>query len=452
MQDQTIRTRRIAQGNAYENTHCSRVLAPGRNCWRIEHAHRFGILIDGSNYFSALRDALTRAQRTIFILGWDIDSRMRLLPHPPPDGLPDQLGDFLNALVARSRELSAYVLSWDFAMLYALEREWLPLYKLDWRTHQRMRFRLDGHHPTGGSHHQKIVVIDDAVAFVGGLDLTQRRWDTPEHRPGDPRRIDPEGKPYPPFHDVQAVVDGAAAQAIGELARERWLRATGQRLAPAVAPEGEDRWPRTHPPVVNDLQVAIARTAPVYSGQPAVEEIRRLHEDMLATASRHIYAETQYLSSRAIAQALAARLREPAGPEVVLVTHRVQQGWLEQASMGVLRRRLHRRLQKADLHDRFRLYCAEVPGLGEHCLNVHSKVLIVDDAMLTVGSANLNNRSMGFDTECNLVIEAGADTRLRSAIACIRNMLLAEHLGASRSEVEAQVRAGRGRMALDAAA
>src|SRR3954468_18077137 len=161
MQDRTIRTRRIEQDNDYESTHASRVLAPGRNCWLADHAHRFGILIDGSNYFSALRDALTRAQRTIFILGWDIDSRMRLLPHPAPDGLPDQLGDFLNALVERSRELRAYVLSWDFAMLYALEREWLPLYKLDWRTHKRMSFRLDGSPPTGGAHHQKNVVIHD---------------------------------------------------------------------------------------------------------------------------------------------------------------------------------------------------------------------------------------------------------------------------------------------------
>jgi uncharacterized membrane protein YdjX (TVP38/TMEM64 family) len=160
---------------------------------------------------------------------------------------------------------------------------------------------------------------------------------------------------------------------------------------------------------------------------------------MVAAATRHIYAETQYLSSRAIAQALAARLREPAGPEVVLVTHRVQQGWLEQASMGVLRRRLHRRLQEADLQDRFRLYCVDVPGLGEHCLNVHSKVLIVDDALLTVGSANLNNRSMGFDTECNLVIEAGADKRLCAAIAGIRNTLLAEHLGATPAEIAGQV-------------
>ncbi|HEV7822011.1 MAG TPA: hypothetical protein VGO84_12590, partial [Burkholderiales bacterium] len=123
-----------------EATHQRRILAPGRNCWRVEHADRFGLLIDGSNYFSALRDALTRARRTIFILGWDIDSRMRLLPQPAADGLPDQLGDFLNALVERSTELRAYVLSWDFAMLYALEREWLPLYKLDWRTHKRMNF------------------------------------------------------------------------------------------------------------------------------------------------------------------------------------------------------------------------------------------------------------------------------------------------------------------------
>ncbi|MDB5807904.1 MAG: hypothetical protein JWN94_26 [Betaproteobacteria bacterium] len=406
------------------------LLTPGRNCWRIERTNRFGLLVDGSNYFGALRESLKLARHSVFILGWDIDSRMRLLPHPADDGLPDELGDFLNALVKQRRGLVAYVLSWDFAMLYALEREWLPLYKLDWRTHKRMNFRLDGSHPTGGSHHQKIVVIDDEVAFVGGLDLTRRRWDTREHRANDPRRIDPDGRPYAPFHDAQAMVDGDVARAVGELARERWFRATGKPpVVPAPSPgAAHDCWPPGHAPVATDLDVAIARTAPRFRDYQSIEEIRQLHEDLLASATRYIYAETQYLSSRVIAQALAARLRETQGPEIVLVTHRVQQGWLEQASMGVLRARLHRRLQDADAHDRFRLYCVEVPDLEPHCLNVHSKILIIDDEVMTIGSANLNNRSMGFDTECNLVIEARGEARIQAAIAAMRNSLLGEHL------------------------
>src|SRR5581483_8161705 len=98
-----------------------------------------------------------------------------------PGELPNTLCDFLNAVVSRPHGPQAHVLTWDFAMLYALDREWLPLYKLDWRTHRRLKFRMDDKHPPGGSHHQKVVVADDAVAFVGGIEITHARWDTPGH-------------------------------------------------------------------------------------------------------------------------------------------------------------------------------------------------------------------------------------------------------------------------------
>jgi phosphatidylserine/phosphatidylglycerophosphate/cardiolipin synthase-like enzyme len=196
----------------------SRILQPGRNCWRVEHAGRVAFLIDGAAYFAAFRAAAARARRSIFIIGWDIDSRVALLPGQPPDDLPVTLGQFLNELTRNRSGLNIYVLTWDFAMLYALDREILPIYKLGWSTHRRVHFHLDAEHPVGASHHQKIVVVDDAVAFVGGLDLTKCRWDTPEHRADDPRRCNHQGVPYPPFHDIQMLVDGDAARALGELA------------------------------------------------------------------------------------------------------------------------------------------------------------------------------------------------------------------------------------------
>ncbi|BET10094.1 hypothetical protein THI4931_11360 [Pandoraea sputorum] len=188
------------------------------------------MLVDGEQYFSALREALLAARHTVFILGWDIDSRMQLAPNKSDDGFPPGLRDFLDALVRRRKTLRIYCLSWDFAMLYALEREWLPSVKLDWKTHRRLSFRLDGRHPTAASHHQKVVVVDQRVAFVGGLDLTRNRWDTPAHAPDDPCRKDPSGHAYPPFHDVQAMVDGEAANALAELAEDRWHRATGKHV------------------------------------------------------------------------------------------------------------------------------------------------------------------------------------------------------------------------------
>jgi phospholipase D1/2 len=167
-----------------------RILAEGRNCWRIARAQRAAFLIDGAAYFAAFAAAAEQAQESIFIVGWDVDSRAPLVHDHEGRTPPTELGSFLNALVSRRRRLHVYILDWDFAMLFALEREPLPRLKLGWRTHRRVHFRLDGQHPVGASHHQKIVVVDDAVAFVGGIDLAIRRWDTPEHHADDPRYPD----------------------------------------------------------------------------------------------------------------------------------------------------------------------------------------------------------------------------------------------------------------------
>ena len=404
------------------------LLVPSRNCWRLERAARFSFLIDGDAYYRALRDVFARARHSIFIVAWDIDSRTVLVPDGAGDELPEKLGDFLDALVRRQKSLRIYALGWDFAMLYAFEREWLPVYKLDWRTHRRFSFRLDASHPVYASHHQKVIVVDDAVAFVGGLDITQRRWDTSEHRADEPRRRDPGGAPYGPFHDVQAVVDGNAARALGELVRERWVRAGAHKpRAPlATAP---DLWPHGVEADLEDVDVAITRTEPPFEGRDAVGEIRQLHLDAIARARRFIFMENQYFTSGLIADALAARLREPDAPEIVLLTHRDQCGWLEESTMGVLRARAQRRVANADAHGRFRAYFPEPAGGRDECINIHSKVLVVDDDFLTVGSANLNNRSMGLDTECNVAVEARGEPARAKAIADLRNRLLGEHLG-----------------------
>src|SRR5205823_4901455 len=105
-----------------------------------------------------------------------------------------------------------------------------PSLKLGWNTPSRVHFRLDNMLPVGASHHQKIIVVDDALAFSGGLDLTIRRWDTSRHAVNDPNRCDPAGQSYRPFHDVQMMVDGDAARVLAELARERWGRVADERV------------------------------------------------------------------------------------------------------------------------------------------------------------------------------------------------------------------------------
>lgn len=410
---------------------------PGRNCASVRHAQRFSLLIDGEDYFRVLREAITRAERTVFIIGWDIDSRMKLRPEGANDGLPDALGDFLHAIAAKKRCLRIYILAWDFAMLYAFEREWLPVYKMGWHTHRRIAFQMDGKHPLGGSQHQKIVVIDDRLAFVGGLDLTRSRWDTTKHAPDDPFRRDANGAPYQPFHDVHTMFDGDAAREVGMRTRERWARACGRRLAirshrVAIT---HDTWPPSRGVDLDNVRIALSLTEPSYLGRAPVQQIRTQYLDAIARARRSIYIENQYFTSGSIGGALSESLTREDGPDLAIVVPRNQSGWLQEMTMGVLRARLHKLLRHADTHGRYRLMCRSVPALGEEIVNVHSKLMIVDDELLIVGSANLNNRSMVLDSECNVSIDAGADARIRRVIAAMRDTLLAEHLGWEVSDI-----------------
>jgi phospholipase D1/2 len=415
------------------------ILHPPANCWRTAHADRVAWLIDGAAYFAAFREAVKRARHSVLILGWDFDSRIELVKAPPDDGLPITLGAFLNAVTKRTHGLQMHIIEWDFAMLFAGNREWLPMYQLGWRTHRRLHFRLDDQHPLGASHHEKIVVVDDRIAFCGGLDLTRGRWDTPAHQPNDPRRITPTGQAAQPYHDVQMVVTGDAAAALGALARERWLHLTGERLDPPPDRARTDWnvWPPGLEVELDDTDLSILRTRPEYRGAEAVREVERGYLDAIAAARRTIYIENQYFTARRVGAALLARLREADGPEIVVVLPFKTDGWLSESTMGVLREQLLDELQAADEHGRLRVYYPWIAALGDVCINQHAKLLIIDDELARVGSANLNNRSMGLDTECDLALEARGSDRVRAAIARLRDRLLAEHLDTEPATVAA---------------
>jgi uncharacterized membrane protein YdjX (TVP38/TMEM64 family) len=236
---------------------------------------------------------------------------------------------------------------------------------------------------------------------------------------------------------VQCVVDGEAAAALGQIARERWWRATGERLEP-VAVSGE-AWPATCSPDLTEVEVAIARSDPGTT-MGEVREVEQLFLDSIAAARERIFIETQYLTANRIADALAARLGEPDGPEVVIMTQQACTGWLEEITMGVLRARVLRKLESADVHGRLGVFYPMVGGPESIPVNVHSKVTIIDDRLLRVGSANLSNRSMGLDTECDLALEA-RDEKEQAAIAGFRSRLVGEHLGLEAEELDSLVSA-----------
>ena len=139
----------------------SGTLREGQNCWKITPAPKVKFFVDGEAYFGALAAALQLARESILIVGWDFDSRVRLTFD---SAAPRSIGEILNHLAARRRELHIHILVWDFAMIFALDREMMPFFGPGWRRHPRVHFRMDGNHPVGASHHSKIVVIDDSLA------------------------------------------------------------------------------------------------------------------------------------------------------------------------------------------------------------------------------------------------------------------------------------------------
>ncbi len=419
------------------------LFTPGANCWCIKDARRASFLIDGEDYFGALHQAMIKARRSIIIVGWDLHSGLRLVRHEKNGDYPETLGKFLDFLARTTDGLKIYLLSWDFAMIYALEREFFPRYKLKWRSHENIHFCLDGQHPVGASQHQKVVVIDDAVAFSGGFDLSKWRWDTSRHLVDEKLRVDPDGKSYPPFHDIQMVVEGEAAAALGELARIRWQRACGETLPPHDREDGATPWPDSVIPDFTNVDVAISRTLPRYNGHDEVREVERLYLDTIAKAKKYIYIENQYLSSYRIGEAVRKRLEEESGPEIVMVLPHKTGGWLEQHTMDVLRGRIMKKLRQADRHDRLRIYYPRLAVKPEVHLMVHAKVMVIDDSFVRVGSSNLSNRSLGLDSECDLAILA-TNEQSSTAIAAFRNRLLAEHLGCAKDQVKNALRDHQG--------
>lgn len=402
------------------------VFRPGETCWRMARASRAAFLIDNEAFFTAVFDALNNARRSILLLGWGFDPRTRLFPdgYDGPDD-PDEVGRILVELARGRPELDVRLLIWKSALPISASQEFFPHKARRYFRNTPVRFVLDDAVPFGACHHQKVLVIDDRLAFCGGGDISVDRWDSPAHLDDDRRRIMPKQEEHAPRHEVMMMVDGAAAKALADLARERWRRATDEAL-PEPQEAGGDPWPDHVPAHMTEVEVAIERTEPAWKGRPMVDEIRRLNLACIAEAKDTIYLENQYFTSPLVTEALAARLAEPDGPEVVLVSTARAPSWFDQLTMDRARATMIWRLRAADVFGRFRAYCPVTAG--RETIIVHSKVSVIDDRIVRVGSANLNNRSGGFDTECELGFECGGEAE-RLAIAAFRDRLVGHFMG-----------------------
>jgi len=420
------------------------LLVPGDTCWCSAEAGRFAAIIDGADYLRHVKAAMLSARHRIVVIGWDLDYRTAFERGEQTLKGPNQLGLFLHWLLWRRRGLNVYLLKSNLRLLPAFDGFWFgvaPVSLLNQFTSARLHFAVDGAHPTGAVHHQKIVVVDDTMAFCGGLDLTLGRWDTSEHLPTDSRRNGP-GDAYGPRHEVVAAVDGPAARVLAEQARDRWQAATG-RVLPDLDPL-PPAWPGELEPDLREVEVGVARTLPRLFERAEVREVESLDLAAIAAAKGVIYLENQYFAARVIAGAIARRLREPDGPEVVIVLPRTSESRLEQESMDSARQKMFRMLKEADLHGRLGVYWP-VAGKGVS-VYVHSKVIVVDGRLLRIGSSNFNNRSLGFDSECDIAIEARSDRSdfeaVQDEILWLRDRLVSEHLGVSVDEFRSALGSG----------
>lgn len=433
-------------------------IVPETSCWAVSSFDCARVLVDAGAYYAAFCQAALRARRYIYITGWQFDTQARLLRPDPasPPSHPIELLPFLNHLCEATPALEIYITAWDYSVVYALEREWLQKLKFDFQSHSRVHFEFLNHPEPGGCHHQKIVVIDGAVAFLGGLDLCDSRWDTRQHLKNDPRRIDTRDKPYKPFHDIQVGLVGPVVGLIEQLFLDGWRMAGGldiradasstavsttQAASPAAAAHAAEVAVtlEAHGLALRGRHVAVSRTEWVEQGQ-VISEIQALFERAILAAERLIYIETQYFTSRALAEAMYYRLADNARSklQIVLVMPDGADSPKEDFVLGNRQRAIRRFIADVARHfgHEFRLLMSSEASAAEPCpaTFIHSKLMIVDDELLTIGSANFTNRSMLIDREINVAWQTQLEApdgaaRLRADIAALRASLLAEHAG-----------------------
>ncbi|MEM7701755.1 MAG: phospholipase D-like domain-containing protein [Pseudomonadota bacterium] len=413
---------------------------PGRNCWKIAQADTFTLLVDGENFFRSVRAAMSQARKRIVLIGWDFDTRVRMYDTQGEVDGPLEIGEYVDWLVHQNPDLHVHILQWDLGALKLTKRAKTLVKVATWLPHPRVHFALDASHPTGAAQHEKLIVIDDDIAFCGGIDITEDRWDTRDHRDVEDKRTQPNDHDAGPWHDVSTRMTGPVAADLSRLAEQRWKNATGEDLSPTASSPEDARVPaqksHTDQAGLQNVAVAIARTRGELDERPAIREIEALYCDIIGTAQDVIYIETQYFTSKRIAAALAARLRRDDSPEIILVTPQTADGWLESQIMDTTRSRLVEALRGIDTERRFHVY-HPVTGGGSD-IYVHAKVFIADDRFLRVGSSNLSNRSMGFDSECDVCVDAQQASdpeRASVSIETCRNDLLAEHLGCDRKHL-----------------
>ncbi|MBS2015103.1 MAG: phospholipase [Deltaproteobacteria bacterium] len=417
-----------------------------KTCWSVHDGTKAALLVDARDYYRAFHHAACAAKKSILLLGWQFDSDVQLLRGAdlPPGVAPKEteLLPLLTRLCTENPELQVKILAWNHSVFFTLEREILQKIVFSLMTPANLAFRQDDTVALGGSHHQKVAIIDGRLAFMGSADICQDRWDDSEHAALHPLRLTRKGDPQKPYHEVQAVFSGPIVRSFVDLFVERWRYGVGEELDPQElvlsTPEGEAELPPSTTLEMPRATVALSRTVPVDEGGRArVHEIRDLYVRAIRDARRSIYIETQYLTSCCVRDALVKRLRDRSkgALDVVIVVPNKPEKFKEEITVGHPQTAVIERIRRAADRGGHSLGIYDVvstdPATGEErFVYVHSKLMIVDDRFFTMGSANLANRSMTLDSELNATWWAGPrGEALAEAIRAVRVRLMTEHLG-----------------------
>ncbi len=395
----------------------------GVSIWRTAAVEKMRFLVNGEEYYQAIYEQIKKAEKSICILAWQLDFGTRLV-RKNPSSTAYSLEEVLLERLNEKPELQVYILVWDHLLLYAQDREKFNQLKVFLSFPSRVHFHLDSEHPFWASHHAKIVIFDGKIAYSGGMDIAVGRWDSSPHLSANPHRVDTTVSQYPPYHDIMVELQGPVLEPLIEYFRARWKFSGCTHALDAVEPSPEAL-------IENEdcIPCYLVRTAPQYKSQHAVHEIEESYLALIRAAKRDIYIENQYISSEAIVNALGLRLKEPDGPYISIILPYLDSPNLEGFAMGTSVGLLIEKLMEHDEFGRLAVYYPLTIDTQEHKVKVHSKLMLVDDETLMIGSANLNERSMGLDTELNFIFSAQERPVVKDHIRKLKKKTLSSFTG-----------------------
>lgn len=394
------------------------ICTPHKNVWCIDRIDHLGFLQDGDSYYSAFFEALPQAKKNIFITAWEMESKINL--GKVSSFFPSDLRHFFSHLVDQNNNLKIKILCWKPGLYLKFSRERLTEWKWKQLGHPHLNFKNDRSPYAFGSFHEKLVVIDNACGFLGGMDVSVHRWDTADHEIKSQFKKREDGF-YLPIHDAQFIFKGPL------LEKMRIMMEAREDPSRVVIDQYPEHNIKISTPYLSleDTIGSLSRTDPSLH----VFEIEAIYVDAILAAKKFIYIENQYFTHPLIAKALAQKLKEDDGPEVIIVLPLNYIGSFERAIYINGRNKVQKTLEQANKFNRLGIFYPSLPNENHsNFLKVHSKIMIVDGEFITLGSANLNTRSMRVDREMNLNIEA-ANAKDKSFIGDILNSLLCEHLG-----------------------